>query len=100
MWNKEKHKQKMQSAVDKLVLHFKNQGVNFYPVDGSHENVIFISKNKEVRISHHSFYRYSGIACVYKEGKEKNSIETVEVTDEMFLNNFMKPIIELRLKAK
>jgi hypothetical protein len=33
-----------------------------------------------------------------KDGKEKNTTEAVEVTDEMFMNNFMKPIIELRFQ--
>lgn len=91
------HQTKMQQAVDKLVSHFKSKGVDFSPTDGEVENVVFTSKDKVVKISHHSFYRYSGIAFVYKE-KNENEIETIPVTDEMFLNNFMKPIIETFLK--
>lgn len=93
-FNKEVYKAKMKPAVDKLVSHFKNKGINFNPEDGEYENIIFTSKDKKVKISHHSFYRYSGIACIYKE-KGENQIEAIVVTDEMFLNNFMKPIIEL-----
>ncbi len=97
MFDKEAYQNKMKVAVNKLVNHFKSKGIDFFPTDPTNfENVIFKSKDKEVKISHHSFYRYSGIACIYKqkEGKE-NSFEIIEVTDEMFLNNFMKPIIEL-----
>jgi len=95
MWNKETHKAKMKPHVDRLVSYFKNKGIEFSPTDGNLENVVFTSKDNEVKISHHSFYRYSGIVCVYKENKEKNIVETVEVTDGMFMDNFMKPIIEL-----
>lgn len=98
MWNKEQHKAKMKPFVDKLVSYFQNKGINFSPTDGEMENVVFASKDKEVKISHHSFYRYSGIACIYKDGKEKNTTEAIEVTDEMFMNNFMKPIVELRFQ--
>ena len=96
-FNKEEHQRAMKPAVDKLASHFKSKGVEFSPTDGDFENVVFSSKDKTTKISHHSFYRYSGIACVYKE-KGENQIEAIEVTDEMFLNNFMKPIIEMFLK--
>jgi hypothetical protein len=102
MFDKKAHIAKMAPSVNKLVNHFKNKGIEFSPEDPSGlENVIFASKEKVVKISHHSFYRYSGIACVYKEkeGKE-NVFEILEVTDEMFLNNFMKPIVELNFAAK
>lgn len=94
MWNKENHKKRMGIVVSSLVSHFASKGINFTPDDGL-ENVIFKSKDKEVKISHHSFYRYSGIACVSKEGKEKNTVEHVPVTDEMWMNSYVKPIIEL-----
>ena len=100
MFDKKAHIQRMQAPVAKLVLHFKNKGIEFNPQDPDGlENVIFKSKDKEVKISHHSFYRYSGIACIYKEreGKE-NSFEILEVTDEMFINNFMKPIVDLHFR--
>lgn len=88
----------MKPFVDKLVSHFQSKGINFCPTDGKMENVVFSSKDKVVRISHHSFYRYSGIACIYRDGNEKNTIEAIDVTDEMFMNNFMKPIVELMFK--
>lgn len=98
-FNKLEHQKKMKMAVDKFVSYFQHKGVEFSPTDGDFENVIFTSKDKVVKLSHHSFYRYSGIACVYKE-KGLNEIEAIPVTDEMFLNNFMKPILETFLKAE
>lgn len=98
MWNPEKHKLKMKPSVDKLVNLLKTKGIEFEPEDGVLNNVIFKNDKKTIKISHHSFYRYSGIATVYKENKEKNTTETVDVTDEMYINNFIKPIIELMFK--
>ena len=99
MWNKEKHKAKMKPYADKLISYLKSKGIAFAPDDGKLDNVILTSKDKTVKISHHSFYRYSGIACTYKEGKEKNTLEAVEVTDDMYMNSFMKKIIEMRFKS-
>ncbi len=99
IFNKKEYIAKVQPAADKLITHFQNKGITFSSSDGDLENVVFSSKDKEVKISHHSFYRYSGIACVYKERGE-NFIEAIEVTNEMFMNNFMKPIIELHFKEE
>ncbi len=93
MWNPESHQAKQKKSVDRLVSYFKNKGVDFSPTDGEFNNVVFTSKDKEVKMSHHSFYRYSGIACAYKD-KGENKVEAVEITDEMFLNNYIKPTIE------
>ena len=101
---KQKHIAKMQPAVNKLMAHLKAKGVTFQETDPSgFENIILGYKDKVIKISHHSFYRYSGIACVYKETealKKANTVETIEVTDEMFMQIFMKPIIETLLHVK
>lgn len=94
----EAHIEKMQPSVTKFVTYFKNKGVEFDPNgNDGYDNVIFKSKDKEIRMSKHSFYRYTGIAYMYKDTKD-NSVETIEVTDEMWLNIFIKPILELFLK--
>jgi hypothetical protein len=62
--------------------------------DETYNNFIFEKNEKILKISHHSFYRYSGISTVNKDGKEKHLTETVEVTNEMWLNNYIKLIIE------
>jgi hypothetical protein len=87
---------KMKPYADKLIAYFKSKCVE-YSNDDLNENVSFTSSEKKATISHHSFYRYSGIACVSKDLGENKS-EYIEVTDEMFMNNFMRPIIEVLLK--
>ena len=101
MFNKEVHINNMKKPLEKLVSQLKAKGVSFSHDDPSGlENVVLTFKNKVVKISHHSFYRYTGIACVTKEGKEKNSSEWVEVTDEMWCQIFLKQIIETLLDVK
>lgn len=86
------HQLKQKPQVDKLLAQLSAKGISFSK-DPDHDNVILSSADKVVKISSHSFYRYSGIACIYRE-KNENQIETVTVTDEMYLQMFMKPIIE------
>lgn len=99
MFDKKDHIAKMKPFADKLVQHFQKIGISFSDTDGDMENVVFSSNDKVVRISHHSFYRFSGIACIYKE-KEQNQIIAIEVTNEMFMNNFMKPIVDILFNPK
>lgn len=90
----EKHIEKMEPSVKKLLAQLKSKGVEFTPQDESGlNNVVFRSSDKTVKISQHSFYRFSGIA-VYTKSKGEHESETVEVTDEMYMQIFMKPIIE------
>lgn len=91
------HQTKMKPVVTKLVAHFESKGVHFSNVDGEFDNVVFTFKDKVAKISHHSFYRYSGITCVSKDLGENKS-EYIDVTDAMFMDMFMKPIIEIFLK--
>lgn len=100
-FNKKKHIEKMKPHADKMLVHLKNKGIDFSPedVDGF-ENVTFTSKDKVIKMSKHSFYRFSGIACFYKEGKEKNSSEAFDFTDEMYMNIIIKPIVEGFFKVK
>ncbi len=95
MWNRKEHQKKMKKSVDTLISYFSKKGITFSPTDGELENVVFTLGTKEVKISHNSFYRYSGIDSFTKDGKEKNTIEHVSITDEMWLNMFIKPIVEL-----
>lgn len=93
-FNKQAHIDKMKPSVNKLVSQLKNKGIDFSPEDESgRENVTFRSSDKTVKMSKHSFYRFSGIAVITRD-KGENGSETVEVTDEMYMQIFMKPIIE------
>lgn len=93
------HIAKMQPHAQKLINQFKKKGFNFSPDDGQ-GNVSFFSEEREIFISKHSFYRFSGIACVTRDIKgEKNQSTTVEVTDEMFMDIFMTQIVQAMLDA-
>lgn len=86
------HQLKQKPQVDKFIAQFSSKGISFSK-DPDNDNVIFSSADKVVKISSHSFYRYSGIACIYRD-KGESQIESVVVTDEMYLQMFMKPIVE------
>ena len=62
-FNPEKHIEKMEPSVKKLLAQLKSKGIEFTPQDESgFKNVVFKSSDKTVKISQHSFYRFSGIA--------------------------------------
>ncbi len=79
--------------TDKLISYFKNKEIEFIPIDGKLDNVIFKNKDKELKIAHHCFYGFSRMGCIVKE-KANNEIEWIQVTDSMFFNSYMKAIIE------
>lgn len=101
-FDKKLHIKNMQPVIQKFVAHLDKSGIEFSPEDedSNLENVILTSGKKVIKISHHSFYRFSGICCITKDGKEKNSIEEVPVTDEMYMMNFMRPIVDALFKYK
>lgn len=85
MFDKIAHKNRMKSETDKLVSYFKKQKVEFIEQDpDGFENVIFKSSTREIKIAHHSFYRYSGIA-VFTKSNDKNESEVFPVTNEMYM---------------
>jgi hypothetical protein len=99
-FDKDKHIAKMQPSVTKLVAQLKSKGIEFSPVDESgQENVTFKTSEKTINMSKHSFYRFSGISVITKDnGKDNNQSEVIPVTDEMYMQMFMKPIIETLCK--
>lgn len=97
-FDKTAHKTKMKPAIDKLFAYLSTKGVSTKN-DDECENTIFTSKDKEIKISHHSLYRYSGIAVTYAKTGE-NTFIINEITDEAFVNNYMKPIIEMHFEIK
>ncbi len=89
---------KFKGDENKLFAYLEKKGI-IVSMDLNVElnNFVFTKKDKELKISFHSFYRYSGICSLYKEGEDKK-LEIIKVTDEMYLENFIKPIIELYFK--
>lgn len=101
MFNEKDHITKYKVHEEKLVSYFQKKGIVFSNCDNdvTLKNVIFSGKGKEFKISYHSFYRFSGISSLYKEGEDRK-LEVIRVTDEMYLNTFIKPIIELYFDIK
>lgn len=97
-FSKEVQIAKMQPAAKKLLSVLEKKGIHFHQTDGELENVMFTKNDKELKMSHHSFYRYSGIAVLCYGNNDTNTSETVEVTDDMYMTIFMKPIIENHFK--
>lgn len=99
-FDKQKQIEKMQPSVAKLVSYLKTKGIEFSPDDADgQENVTFTSNGKVVKMAKHSLYRFSGIAVITKDkGDNSNQSEVIPVTDEMYMNIFMKPIIETLIK--
>lgn len=95
MWNEVEYMNKMKPVVDKFLLVLAKKGISF-SLDTEMNNVILSTKTKSIKMSHHSFYRFSGITSIYKHNDD-NSIEIIKVTDEMYLTTFIKPIIEILL---
>lgn len=92
----------MTPHVEKLVEYLNSKGISFVSTDGDLENVIFKSDIKEVKISHRCFYRFSGMCKIRKDvgDKKKNTIIFVDVTDDMFINQYMKALIEFLFFGK
>jgi len=92
MFNKNEKIEKMKIASNRVVSHFKSKNIKFSPIDDNLENVIFYNDKKTYKIAHQLFYRFSGISAITKEAN--NKIEIINITDEMFYNNIIIPIIE------
>lgn len=103
MWNPEEQIKSMQPAVARLVSQLEKQKVFFSHIPGdplvTENNVTFFNDTKRIHISYHSFYRFSGIAVIIRDKKgENNQSEAVPLTDDIYMQQFMKPIIEKLLQ--
>lgn len=100
-WDKNNHIEKVMPAANKLISHFEKKNVKF-TIDDGKNNVVFSVGEKSIKISHHSFFRFSGIACVYKvkemQDGQKKLQAIIDVTDDMYMENYMKPVIEILFK--
>lgn len=103
MFDKKLHISLQQSAVSKFIQVLHKEGITFVPEDPEGlENVLFMKSQKTIRMAHHSFYRYSGL-IFYKRGtgnEQDNRVILTPVTDEMWLNGVIHPIVLARLEAE
>jgi hypothetical protein len=96
-FNKQEHINRLKPASNKLISYLSKKGIEFIPEDSSGDNIILRSDLKELQVSKHCFYRFSGLAVIYKE-VGKDELEEVPVDDDMFFNNYMKSVIEYFFK--
>ena len=90
----------MKPLVEKLITFLKTEGINFSYTDGNLDNIVLTKGDIVKKIAYQCFYRFSGISVFYKDGKKKGEINTIDITDDMFINEYMKVIILLKFKIK
>jgi hypothetical protein len=88
---------KFKPYMDKLTIALKKKNIkilynndNMYFEDGT---------GKSLAISYGCMYRESGLCKVHKE-KGESGIELVEVTDEMWIDSYMRVCVEIAFKDK
>jgi len=87
----------MASAIAKLITQLNKDNI-IVLADDSNGNLVFIQGAKSIKISQHSFYRYSGMTQITRtkkdsQGNDTNWTEVIPVTDDDWLQKFIKPII-------
>jgi len=98
-FNSQEHIKKMTPYVEKLVVYLNSKGITFESTDGELENVVLTKDDKIIKIAHHCFYRFSGICKIYTH-KAKNQIDMINMTDDIFINMYMKSLIEFLFFGK
>lgn len=89
----------MLPAVKKLVTELVAIGILTLPDDEPRcENILFVKGHKTFKLSFHSFYRFSGILQITRtkkdsSGNDTNWTEVIPVTNEQYIQMFIKPII-------
>lgn len=104
-FNEEKHIERMTPHVEKLIKHLSQYDITFEPTDGHLDNVIFRRGDEVHKIAHRCFYRFSGLCIMQKKNikkkvpkKERDYIDLIHIDDDMFINIYMKEIIERLFK--
>jgi hypothetical protein len=96
MWPEE-YLKKIEGDVKKSLNDLKKEGITTVRQDGKLNNLIFSKGDKEIRISHHSYYRYSGRGMkAVKTGKKDDDFEYVSLPLSDYLG-MMKAIVLKRL---
>jgi len=94
-WNREKHYLRMARHVPALVRDLMK--VQIMPLPDEGDNVVFTNGLKKMRIAKHIFYRVSGLCRITKD-VGKHEVDWIEVTDEMYIIQFMGSQIKKYLK--
>jgi len=87
------HLESISKEYNKVLDYFNKKGINT-KVENS--NISFLKNSKIVCMSLHSFSGWSRLAYI-SEFVAENKVKLTRVTDEMWFDNYMKPIIEKQL---
>jgi len=97
--------EKQAAAVRKLIEQLKKDKILLFPSDLNNpqlRNITFVKNvngiNKRIFMSQHSFYRDSGMMQITRTKKDSNGNDTnwtevIPLTDDDWLQKFIKPII-------
>lgn len=103
MWNSENRKKEMQPFIDKLINDLSKEGItiSFNDTNPKLNNVLFTKDSNTIKISHWSFYRYSGSGYkfVIDDSGKKIKVTRIVITLKDWIFNIIKPIILKRLKV-
>lgn len=98
MFNEQEQIRKMTPHVEKLVNHLRQYNIEYFSSDEGLDNVVFQKDDKIFKIAYLVFYRYCGICKIQKQvkGGKENEIEWLDISDSMYINSFIKPIIKMK----
>jgi hypothetical protein len=85
---------KFDAPVSKLRNQLSKNGITF-DFESDNNNVIVLKDNGRLKIAKDCFYRYSGSVAVLYRTKDNQQLEIIDVTDEMFIMNYIKVSIEI-----
>ena len=110
--DKDKKIESMRPYVEKLIVYLNKNGIEFSWKDEDNDNVVLTRGDKIKKISYHCFYRYSGLSSFFtednsykpkkskdfKKSKNENDFDKtykwIKVDDDMYINSYMRSIID------
>lgn len=95
---------KEQPLIDKFIKKMASKGITIEDDTATTSdgrplyNKVITGNGKTIRMSHHSFYRHTGMCkAMKKRPGSKDEYDYVPFTYEMWLNTIIEPIIMVRL---
>jgi hypothetical protein len=100
MWTPEKHKKSMEKEVSKVIRDFKKDGIELSLEDPNPKlnNIIFYGHGSTCKMSHHSFYRYSGTGRKVIGSGDNERIVVLTIND--WLQIIIRSIVNNRLQKQ
>ena len=98
-FDKQKKIESMKPYVDKLIVYLQANGIDFYCNDSKNENIVLVRDDKVKKISHHYFYRFSGLSSFFNQ-KDDKTYEWMKISDDIYINTYMRSIIDIIFNLK